>query len=106
MVREGHGGTRRVSIAKEIWWLSWRAGRRLVRSPILLQAHWIAATVAAIAIAVLWAGSGAIKDIKGLHNRLGVTFFCTCYFAFSSLSGLTVFLERRGLFLRERGASL
>ncbi len=86
--------------------LAHRASLRLVRKPLLLRLHTVVTLVAAGGISTLWANTGEKHDFEGLHNRMGVLFFCVCFFGFSSLSALTVFLEERNLFVRERAAQL
>lgn len=83
-----------------------RALRRLWRKPLLLRVHFVVTVFASLLIALLWYGIGDRRDLEGLHNRLGLIFFCVCFLGFSSISAVTVFLDERALFMRERASAL
>ena len=91
---------------RQIQILSSRACMRMYRKTLLLKLHALMTCMFSFVICLLWSNINEKSDFESLHNRMGCIFFIVCFFAFSSLSGLTTFLEERALFIRERTARM
>ena len=79
-----------------------RSSKRHWRNNLLFKMHLFMTVVSAFVISALWAGTGKNMNLQGLHNRMGVLFFISCFLGFSSLSALGTFISERQMFMRER----
>ncbi|KAK3261310.1 hypothetical protein CYMTET_29779 [Cymbomonas tetramitiformis] len=93
-----------TALFTQIWVLSGRQSRNIVRHPLLILLTYIANAVIASAVGLTYRNAG--KDTWGIQNRLGSLFFILIYLAFMSLSSLPLWREERLLFLRERAAGV
>jgi ATP-binding cassette subfamily G (WHITE) protein 2 len=93
------------SLGSEIFYLSQRTLRNVVRNPALAFSQIIASIIIGLLVGLLF------NDIKktidpGVQNRLGAIFFIVISQIFSNLTALEAFLKERVLFIHVSSSSV
>ena len=91
----------------QLWALSLRCLRNVLRNPYLLVVHGVTATACAVVLGfVFWDIHQKDDETAGMQDRLGIMFFLVIYLSLLALTSLPVWREEQRLFKAERGSGI